>query len=143
MDTLNQSSANAANAVALEPEYYVPSIDEQSNYVDKVPPIVTPGIRCPCSKGTKLYETRAQFSAHIKTKIHQSWLHGLNLNKANLYADNIKKAAVIVSQQKIIAEQSNKIARLEHELHMTGQCLALHINRSTIPQPADDLLTFD
>ena len=62
-----------------EPEYYCPGNDEHSNYVDRVPPIAPPGIRCPCNN-SKLYKTRIQFSAHIKTKSHQGWLQSLNLH---------------------------------------------------------------
>ncbi len=62
-----------------EPEYYCPGNDEHSNYVDRVPPIAPPGIRCPCNN-SKLYKTRTQFSAHIKTKSHQSWIYSLNLH---------------------------------------------------------------
>jgi hypothetical protein len=62
-----------------EPEYYCPIIYEQ-NYVDKVPHIAPPGIRCPCNNGKiYLYKTRTQFSAHVKTKLHKSWIQSLNL----------------------------------------------------------------
>jgi len=60
-----------------EPDIYCPIIYEQ-NYVDTVPPIAPPGIRCPCNNG-KMYKTRTQFSSHIKTKSHQSWIQSLNL----------------------------------------------------------------
>ncbi len=127
--------------IALEPEIYCPSVDEQTNFVDKIPQIVAPGIRCPCgSRKDKVYETRAQFTAHVKTGVHQKWLSDLNLNKVNLYSDNLKKDEVIASQQKIIAEQSNKIAQLKHELHTTSQCLAIQLNKHTVHT---DLILFD
>lgn len=127
--------------IAIEPEYYAPSVDEQSNFIDNVPPIVPPGIRCPCNK--KLYETRTQFTAHIKTKMHQKWLSDLNINRGNLYTESLKKDEIIEMQKKIIAEQSNVIAQLKHEIHTTSQCLAVYINRSSNTNGAVDLLTFD
>ena len=60
--------------LVTEPETYLPSIDDTSNYIDKIPPFTTikHGIRCPCgSRKDKVYDSHTVFSQHIKTKTHQ------------------------------------------------------------------------
>ena len=98
--------------LVVEPDLYSPNIDENGNYIDKIPSfhIIKKGIMCPCGcRKDKVYDSVGVFSAHTKTKAHQKWLTSLNLNKLNYYVENenLKKT---VDNQRLI------IARLEKEL---------------------------
>ena len=99
--------------LAIEPDTYCPNIDENGNYVDKVPSfnVFKHGLYCSCgARKDKLYETSASFSGHIKTKIHQKWLAQLNMNRINYYVEN-EKLQETIHNQKII------IARLEKDVN--------------------------
>jgi hypothetical protein len=129
--------------LATEPETYLPSIDDTSNYIDKIPPfaIIKHGIRCPCgSRKDKVYDSHTIFSQHIKTKTHQKWLQNLNTNKANYYIEN-EELKTIVQQQRII------IAKLEKELQnksMTIDFLTQQLMSKNVSQKCvSDLLNFD
>ena len=79
--------------LVVESDIYSPSIDDKGNYIDKIPSfnIIKKGLLCSCgARKDKTYETHAIFSAHVKTKAHQSWLITLNFNKANFYIENQK-----------------------------------------------------
>ena len=107
--------------LVVEPDIYTPSINDSGLYVDKVPPFnyIKKGLVCPCgSRKDKLYETHSVFVAHTKTKAHQKWLEGLNLNRANFYVELEKSKEVISSQRLIIAKLekdiSNKIMTIDY-----------------------------
>lgn len=92
--------------LAIEAELYVPSIDDNGNYIDNIPPIRN-GIRCSCgSRKDKTYNTKLVFINHIKTKCHQKWLDNLNKNRANYYAETEKQKELIENQRNIIQKQS-------------------------------------
>ena len=98
------------------------------NYIKK-------GLTCPCgSRKDKLYETHSVFVAHTKTKAHQKWLEGLNLNRANFYVELEKSKEVISSQRLIIAKLekdiNNKIMTIDYltqQLHKVTNC-AVNVN---------------
>ena len=107
--------------LVVEPDIYTPSINDSGLYVDKVPPFnyIKKGLVCPCgSRKDKLYETHSVFLTHTKTKAHQKWLEGLNLNRANFYVELEKSKEVISSQRLIIAKLekdiSNKIMTIDY-----------------------------
>jgi hypothetical protein len=57
-----------------EPDFYSPSISDNGNYIDKIPPFTNlkNGLRCPCgARKDKIYDTHSVFYSHIKTKCHQ------------------------------------------------------------------------
>ena len=63
--------------LVVEPDLYSPNIDENGNYIDKIPSfhIIKKGIMCPCGcRKDKVYDSVGVFSAHTKTKAHQKWL---------------------------------------------------------------------
>ena len=96
-----------------EPDVYSPSIDDLGNYVDKIPSflMLKNGIRCPCgSRKDFVYNTRAAFASHIKSKIHLKWLADTNCNKSNYMAENEKLKETIASQRLIIS-------RMEKDIH--------------------------
>jgi len=97
----------------VEPDLYSPGIDDNGNYIDKIPSFyyIKKGLNCPCgTRKDKLYDSNSCFSAHIKTKCHQKWLTNLNLNKANYYTENEKLKETLQNQRLIIA-------KLEKEIH--------------------------
>uniref|UniRef100_A0A6C0B8V3 Uncharacterized protein n=1 Tax=viral metagenome TaxID=1070528 RepID=A0A6C0B8V3_9ZZZZ len=107
--------------ISLTPDIYTPSVDETGNYIDNIPPI-NHGLKCPCgSRKDVMFETKAKFSVHCKSSVHQKWLAILNQNKANHYTEMLKFKKIVESQQKIIAEQQLKIdlhkKELESKLH--------------------------
>jgi len=116
--------------LVTEPDIYCPSIDENGNYMDRIPSfhIMKKGVLCPCgSRKDKVYETHSVFSAHTKTKVHQKWLSTLNMNKANYYVENESLKNTIYNQRLIIA-------KLERDLNnriMTIDYLTQQLNKNT------------
>jgi len=101
--------------IALEAEIYCPILNEQHNYIDKVPSSITHGTRCPCaSRKDKVYYTHATFYAHTKTKRHIAWLQELNSNKTNHLRENEELRKTVANQRLIIS-------RLEKELNNLRQ----------------------
>ena len=87
----------------------------------------------------KVYETYNIFSQHVKTKAHQKWLQGLNLNKANYYIEN-EELKIIIQQQRMV------IAKLEKDLQnkiMTIDFLTQQLVAKSNQKPVSDLLDFD
>ena len=98
--------------LVTEPDTYIPGIDDIGNYIDNIPSfnVIKHGIRCPCgARKDKTYDTCSTFSAHIKTKTHQKWLHNLNLNKANYYIENEKLKSTLQNQRIIIAKMDKEL----------------------------------
>ncbi len=102
--------------LVLEPDVYSPSIDENGNYIDKIPSfsLIKKGLLCPCgSRKDKIYDSRAIFSSHIKTQMHTKWLSYLNLNKANYYIENEKLNETIQNLYKkdiiVIVKRENDV----------------------------------
>lgn len=122
--------------LVTEPDIYMPSVDELGNYVDKIPALKK-GLTCPCgSRKDKVYETNAIFSAHIKSKTHQSWLQTLNLNKANHYIEKEKLKETVQNQRLIIARSETEI----HNLRQTIHYLTIQLQK---PVSTTNLLEFD
>jgi hypothetical protein len=128
--------------LALEPDIYSPNIDNNGNYVDKIPSFtnIKNGIRCPCgTRKDKTYDCSAYFTTHIKTKTHQKWLADLNMNRANFYTENIQLKDIIINQRQIIA-------KLQRENDENIRIIA-HLTKKNIqneePNLTIDLLNFD
>jgi len=99
--------------LAQQAEVYVPSVGEDGTYIDLIPSSAvfsSAGIRCGCgSRKDKVFLSRAQFVAHTKTKVHQSWLKHLFRENANYYA-KLQELEKVVQSQKVM------IGRLEIEV---------------------------
>jgi len=128
--------------LSLDSDIYEPNIDDIGNYTDYLPPSskFTNGLRCPCgARKDHVFDNRASFCMHIKTKTHQKWLIDLNTNKMNFYSE-CEKLKEVVNSQKII------IARLEKEIttklktidYLTQQLMNKETENNVI-----DLLSFD
>jgi hypothetical protein len=95
--------------ITITPDTYTPSVDNDGNYIDKIPTIKN-GLFCPCgSRKEKSYENTTKFASHIKSKAHQNWLLSLNQNKANYYVEMLMKKELIENQQKIIVQLENQL----------------------------------
>jgi len=117
--------------LVIEPDIYTPNIDEDGNYVDKTYMLnKTEGIHCPCSRKDKIYN----FSQHMKTKCHQSWLKTINLNKTNYFMENVDLKNTVATQKIIIA-------KMEKDLN----CLSQQLAKESLapPKMVDNLLDFD
>ncbi len=127
-----------------EPDTYSPSINNLGQYVDFVPSFnnITNGMRCPCaSRRWKTYLTSSLFSSHTKTKIHQTWLQNLNLNKANYFteSENLKS---IVKEQRIVIAQMDKDIQSKN-LTIDYLTLQLMAKKTTTENTVETLLIFD
>ena len=126
----------------VEPDIYSPSVDNNGNYVDKIPSFnnLKNGLRCPCgTRKDKCYETAINFSTHIKTKKHVKWLSDVNLNRANYFVENMNLRETINSQKLVISKLDNDLHNKSLTIdYLTAQLL----NKQTIPK-VDNLLEFD
>ena len=129
--------------LVTEPELYSPIIDDNGNYIDKIPYpfILKKGIQCPCGSRTdKIYNTYSMFSAHIKTKHHQKWLAGMNTNKANYYIENESLKQTVQNQRLIIANLEKEIQKKVMTIdYLALQLSQYHKNANT----TIDLMNFD
>jgi hypothetical protein len=127
--------------LVVESDVYAPSMDEAGNYVDKIPSfhIIKKGLLCPCgSRKDKLYDTHSNFSTHVKTKTHQKWITGLNLNKINYYIENEKLVDTIQNQRLIIAKLEKDVGNKI----MTIDYLTQQLNKNKTCVTVTDLIDF-
>jgi predicted RNase H-like nuclease (RuvC/YqgF family) len=118
--------------ITLTPDTYMPSVDNNGNYVDSVP-LIKHGLFCPCgSRKDKTYENASKFSAHIKSKFHQKWLANLNQNKANYYVEMLKNKEIVESQQKIISQLENQIQKKTLTIDYLTEQLTNRVNQTSI-----------
>lgn len=128
--------------LVTESDLYAPSMDESGNYVDKIPSfhIIKKGLLCPCgSRKDKLYDNHSTFSAHVKTKTHQKWITGLNLNKINYYVENEKLNDTIQNQRLIIAKLEKDVGNKI----MTIDYLTQQLNKNKTCVTVNDLIDFN
>jgi hypothetical protein len=117
-------------ALVTEPDVYTPNIDDNGNYVDKLPSFnsvaLANGIRCPCgTRKDKVYLSAQLFASHCKSKTHEKWVQHLNANKLNFFTEN-QKLSEVIHAQKIM------IGKLELELsikNMTVNYLTQEVSK--------------
>jgi hypothetical protein len=124
--------------LVLEPDVYAPSIDENGNYIDRIPSfnIMKKGILCPCgSRKDKIYETNTMFSSHIKTKIHQKWLAEINNKKVNYYVEYEKQKTDLqnlricyAKLEKVVISKTLEVETLTQKLNEINGTTMLNIN---------------
>ena len=96
------------------PDTYTPSVDDNGNFIDKIPIITSCGLLCNCgSRKDKIYNSINKFSQHIKCKKHKEWIESLNHNKPNMYADLEKTKAINKSLQQMLTQYEIKITQYE------------------------------
>lgn len=128
--------------LSLESDIYEPSMDSDNNYADYLPPSskFRNGLRCPCgSRKEHVFDNRASFGIHIKSKTHQKWVQDLNANKMNFFAENVKLNETIANQKLIIA-------RLQRENDENVKLIAHLTKKMEMKETGyfvNDLITFD
>jgi hypothetical protein len=126
----------------LESDIYEPSIDDNGNYLDYLPPSgkFKNGLRCSCgARKDHIFDSRSSFGYHIRTKTHQKWLNDLNSNKMNYFTDNIKLNETINNQKMIIAKlQRENDENIKLIAHLTKKMEMREQNNIVM-----DLLSFD
>ena len=122
--------------LVVEPDLYQPSIDNNGNYVDRIPSFnsLKNGIRCPCgSRRDKLYDCSAYFTSHVKTKTHQKWLAELNANKMNYFSENAKLKQLIAEQRLIIAQMEKELNDKQRNIcFLSHQLMQKHENENKV-----------
>ncbi len=129
--------------LAVESDIYEPSIMDDGNYYDYLPPSskFKNGLRCPCgARKDHIFDSRASFSSHIKTKTHQKWLTDLNANKMNFYTECEKLKEIVNSQKIIIARLDNELALKIKTIDYLSQQLMI---KDSSKNDNIDLLSFD
>ena len=122
-----------------EPDIYSPSLDEQGNYIDRIPMfnIIKKGVYCPCgSRKDKVYDSHQAFSAHTKSKSHQKWLASVNQNKVNLYIENEQLKETVQNQRLIIAKMEKDLQNKS----MTVDYLTQQLTKQTVVCTVGNLL---
>jgi hypothetical protein len=102
--------------LAIQPEYYSATIDNQGTYVDYIPSSfqMKNGIRCMCgSRKDKIYNSSSTFITHTKSQHHKSWIEHLNNNKMNYYKENREMKELIRNQKIIIGNYEKEILSLK------------------------------
>jgi len=121
--------------LVIEPDVYSPSIDENGNYIDRIPSfnIIKKGLLCPCgARKDKIYETHTMFSAHIKTKVHQKWLAEINNKKINYYVEYEKQKTDLQNLRISYAKLEKVVIAKTLEIETLNQKLNEKTNNSDI-----------
>ena len=119
--------------LAIEPDIYSPNMNEQGNYVDKLPTLYKPGYYCPCgARKDKIYDSRQKMKTHIESKAHQKWLADLNTNKANVYVRCFELEETVKSQQIIIAQMNRQLETKTKTIDILTEQLTRKSEPSTI-----------
>lgn len=115
--------------LVLQPDTYIPNVDNEGNYVDTPPSSIhlSKGIYCPCTnKKDKMFTNTTKFSAHLKTKMHQRWLQTLNYNKSNYYRENIELRELVDNQRRILAQTEQELQNRSNTISYLTQQLMNH-----------------
>jgi len=126
-----------------ESDIYVPIMNDNCEYVDKIPSFsnLKNGLRCPCgTRRDKTYDCSAYFATHIKSQTHKKWLLDMNTNKKNYYTENVQLKETINSQKIIIARLEKDInVKIKTIDYLTQQLVC----RETVNNEVSNLLDFD
>ena len=129
--------------LAVDSDIYEPSVGDDGNYSDYLPPSskFKNGLRCPCgARKDHVFDSRLSFNVHIKTKTHQKWLADLNTNKMNFYTECEKLREIVNSQKLIIAKMENELNLKMKTIDYLSQQL---MTKDTYKNDTIDLLSFD
>lgn len=137
-----------SNELTAQPNQYMPSLDSDNNYVDRVltKPAFAAGIRCGCGTSSVFYNG-TDFKQHCKTKLHNKWIQVLNQNKNNHLTELEQLREVVKQQQLLIAERDRKIIDMEGIIRTretTIRTLSSMMNTTPIEQSEEvNLLDID
>ncbi len=125
--------------ITLTPDTYAPSVNDNGDYIDRIP-IIYNGIYCICgTKRDKIYDNASKLSAHLKTKKHQKWLVSFNQNKSNHYVEMLKHKEMVDNQQQIITKLTNELQQKK----LTIEGLTVELVTRIQPQITFDLLNIN
>jgi predicted RNase H-like nuclease (RuvC/YqgF family) len=129
--------------LALIEEKYKPQLDENGNYIDKLPlkEHILRGIKCECSNNS--YNTCAKLKTHFNTIRHKEWLSNMNHIKNNLHIENNNFHEVIKQQKEQIIEYQKKI--IEYEITfklLLNEITELKSNKEKIEELQINLIDF-
>lgn len=129
--------------LAIDSDIYEPSIRDDGNYSDYLPPSskFKNGLRCPCgARKDHIFDSRQSFNTHIKSKTHQKWLTELNANKMNYYTECEKLKEIVNSQKLIIAKMENELTmKMKTIDYLSQQLMTRDIGKNDMV----DLISFD
>jgi hypothetical protein len=132
--------------LTLDSDIYEPCIGDDGNYSDYLPPSskFKNGLKCPCgARKDHIFDSRASFASHIKTKTHLKWLSDVNTNKMNFFTECDKLKEVVNSQKLIIAHMEKDINGLRRELITKSKTIDILTEHLTSKNKSVDLLDFD
>lgn len=134
----------------LEADIYEPSIGDDGNYIDYLPPSskFKNGLKCSCgARRDHIFDSRQSFNIHIKSKTHIKWLNELNANKMNYFNECEKLKEVVNSQKLIIAQMEREVNILRKEINIKSKTIDILTERLTCDsldnKKDTDLLIFD
>jgi hypothetical protein len=115
--------------VALTPDVYQLSTDNDGNFYDSINYITNP-VTCPCGTRINKAFTRKTMMGHIKCKTHKAWVGEQNSNKGNILADNYEKTELIKTQQEIINKLNSENKEISERLillHKKNQLIVIEL----------------
>lgn len=119
--------------LALEPDIYVPIMNEKGEYVDVCPSSIKNGLRCSCgSRLDHIYESKSKFKTHLNTQTHKNWLINFNNNKKNIYEDNIRLNELVKNQREIIAKMEKELIHIKNiNMYLENKLFHYHNQEQT------------
>jgi hypothetical protein len=129
----------------VDSDIYTPCVDNNGNYIDKVPSFnnIKNGLRCPCgTRKDKTYDCSSYFSTHIKSQTHKRWLLDINANKKNFYTENVVLKETIHNQKLIIARLQKEIIIKSNAIDCLTEQWVLK-NNLHVADVVEDLIIFD
>jgi len=112
--------------LVTEPDVYAPIMNNDREYIDKVPPLhaMSNGMYCPCGgRANKVYNTTTSMKQHFTRACHKQWLLQLNNNKSNYYVEcntlrhTVKNQQLIIQQMELeMTKKQRLIDFLQNEL---------------------------
>lgn len=123
--------------LSLCEEIYVPILDDDGKYIDKVPNFKN-GLKCPCgARSDYVYSTKSKFKNHISTKTHIQWLDELNKNRENYYLKLIQSEEIVKQQKIIIAKLEIKNQNLDSTIQILTEKIKELSTKQVIPEVAN------
>ena len=124
---------NNTMELVTEPDVYSPNIDENGNYIDRIPSFnsnaLANGLRCPCgTRKDKVYMSGPLFAAHCKTKTHEKWVQDLNTNKSNFFTENHKLREIVHAQKIMIGKLELEVSSKNMTINYLTQELTKIMN---------------
>lgn len=111
------TDTTSITTVKKNPKEYIPSIDDNGNYIDNIPAdcYFADGMICNCNGN--IFYSKKSFSTHTTTKIHCNYLNNMNKNKNNFLAKSKELEELTKEQKLIICDLQKKLKQTETQLN--------------------------